>query len=141
MSLSVQSSAAAQIALDNLTSRADAAQATAGAQSATETGDTPASPSSIWSFDASAAASVNGDDSGLGAAASAADAAVSAGQAIADLLNRMRQAATTAADPSVTGAQRNALNNVYQFSLARLGDTLNQAQAGGVNLIDGSQTG
>jgi len=141
MSLSVQSSTAAQIALDNLANRSETAQAGGGAQSAAKTGDGAASPSSIWSIDLAAASASGGDDNGLGAASSAADAAVSAGQVIADLLSRMRQAAATASDPSVTGAQRNALNNVYQFSLARIGDTLSQAQAGGVNLVDGSQTG
>ena len=88
-----------------------------------------------------AAALLGGLSGGLADAASAADAAVSAGGVILGLLGKLQSAAQTAADPSLPSDQRGALDAAFKSDLARIGQTLAGASAGGLNLIDGSAVG
>jgi len=87
------------------------------------------------------AALLGGLSGGLADAASAADAAVSAGGVILGLLGKLQSAAQTAADPSLPSDQRGALDAAFKSDLARIGQTLAGASAGGLNLIDGSAVG
>ena len=96
-------------------------------------------PSTVW--DVSAAAAPSGPIADLSNAATVADTAVSAGGAITDLLSQMRQAALGASDPSLDPAARSALNASFQADMAKIGPTVAQGSANGVNLIDGSITG
>ena len=88
-----------------------------------------------------AAALLGGLSSGLANAASAADAAVSAGGVVLGLLGKLQSDAKSAADPSLSTDQRDALNADFQSNLAQINETLGGAGAGGLNLLDGSASG
>jgi flagellin len=139
---SVQSSASALIALENLSN-----SPAAGAESAPQTGqaaqpsESPQPAAVVDAAAADAAAGAGGVDANLGGAAQIADAAVSAGGAVADLLAQMQQAAIGASDPSLGQGARSALNDSYQSDLAQIQATVGQASANGVNLLDGSAAG
>lgn len=90
---------------------------------------------------AAAIATLGGPPDGLADAASAADAATSAGGVIVGLLGKLRAAALGAADPNVTPGQRVVLDAGFKSDLARIDPTAAAASAGGVNLIDGSAVG
>ncbi|MFI4974179.1 MAG: hypothetical protein ACHP84_06550 [Caulobacterales bacterium] len=78
---------------------------------------------------------------GLSTAASVADTAVAAGNAISQLLSQLKQEAQTAADPATTDQARADLAAQYRGNLARISQTVAQAGFAGVNLLDGSQPG
>jgi flagellin len=146
MSISVQSSAAALIALENLTSTTTGAtQSSSQSGAANQTGEVAsavAQPSSV--LDISGAGdddAIGGAIADLGNAAQIADGAVSAGGAITDLLTQMRQAALSASDPGLATSARAALNSQFQADLTQIGAVVGQASVGGVNLIDGSVSG
>jgi flagellin len=138
MSLTIQSPSSALIALEKLIAPNTEASQAAGANQST--GDAPTGAAA--SLDLSGL-STGGPDpaSGLEDAASLADAAVSAGGVVTDLLAQMRQAAIGASDPNLSASDRTSLNATFQSDLAQIDPTVAQASVGGVNLIDGSIQG
>lgn len=75
----------------------------------------------------------------LNQSASVGDAARGSGQAVLSLLNAVKSAATTAADPSTTDADRAALQSKVQTYLGQIGHVVKSAGFNGVNLLDNSQ--
>lgn len=140
MSISIQGSAAAQLAtLEALTTQPGAA-ATTGAASlldATSAQSDPQNPSSI--IDVSAGAP--GVTAGLASSASIADAAVAAGTSIQGLLAQMRDDAVSASNTALDSTSRAALNADFKTNLAQIQQAIASADVGGVNLIDGSVNG
>src|SRR5579872_3919068 len=140
MSISIQGSAAAQLAtLESLTNQAGKS-AGSGAMSLLDATTPQNTTSSIIDL-SGGAASTAGVSSGLATSASIADAAVAAGTTVESLLARMRQDATSAADPSLDSSGRTALNTDFKANLARIQQAIASASVGGVNLLDGSVNG
>jgi flagellin len=73
-------------------------------------------------------------------AVSALDVAMSAGQAVSDLLVEMKGKAVAAADASLDTASRNALNEDFQALRDQVTSILENATFNGVNLVDGTST-
>ena len=88
-----------------------------------------------------AAALLNGVSGGLADAASAADAATSAGGIILGLLGDLRSTAQAAADSGLTTDRRAALDASFKSDLAQIGQAVAAGSVGGLNLIDGSAVG
>ena len=146
MTISVQSSTAALIALDalaNAQTNATPPPASADPGGLLQQSDSSApEPSAILDVSGgAAAASLGGLTASLAQAASIADAAVTAGGGVVALLQQMRQAAQNAADPGLGADARTALNDSFVAALAKIGQVVGQASVGGVNLIDGSVKG
>jgi len=77
---------------------------------------------------------------GLNRAQSISDVAVSAGQAISDLLNQLKAKALSATDSSETTASLSALNTDFKSLLTQIQTAVSSASFEGVNLLDGSQS-
>jgi flagellin len=72
---------------------------------------------------------------------SVADVAISAGQAISDLLTTLKAKALAAADTSLDDASRAALNADFVSMRDQIVNIVNNANFNGTNLVDGSVTG
>ena len=68
------------------------------------------------------------------------DVALSAGQAVSDLLVEMKGKAVAASDASLDTASRNALNEDFQSLRDQITNVLENAIFNGVNLVDGTST-
>lgn len=75
----------------------------------------------------------------LNQSASVGDAARGSGQAVLSLLSAVKSAATTAADPAATDADRAALQSRVQTYLGQIQHVVKSAGFNGVNLLDKSQ--
>ncbi|HLY79457.1 MAG TPA: flagellin [Caulobacteraceae bacterium] len=140
MSISIQSSAAAQLAtLEALTSQSGKA-AGAGATSLLNATTPQDASSSIIDLSGGSAAT-GGVATGLATAASIADAAVASGTTIEGLLAQMRQDAVSASDASLDSDSRAALDSGFKANLAKIQQAISAAGVGGVNLLDGSTNG
>jgi flagellin len=139
MSISIQGSTAAQLAmLESLTTQ----PGTTDGAGATSLLDATSSQNAASIVDVSGGSpAVSGVSGGLATAASIADVAVAAGTSIEGLLAQMRQDAVSASDPSLDSDSRAALNSGFQANLAQIQKTIASAGVGGVNLIDGSVNG
>ena len=73
--------------------------------------------------------------------ASIADAAAASATLIEGLLRQMRDAAVSAADPSLSGDARSVLNAGFQSGLSQIHAAISAAGVDGVNLLDGSSSG
>ncbi|HUZ11550.1 MAG TPA: hypothetical protein VMU93_01700 [Caulobacteraceae bacterium] len=140
MTISVQTPASALLALENLQNAQSRTGAVGGGDAAVPLGANRPQPSSILDVGA-APGGLGAATASLARAASIADAAVTAGDAVTSLLGRMRQAALAAADPSSSGQARIELNASFQADMASIDRLASQASVGGVNLIDGSAQG
>jgi flagellin-like hook-associated protein FlgL len=137
MTISIQSTNPALAALESLALQRGGSANAGSAPAQTSPAATPAdSGSTILSL--SGGASISGVPSGLLAMASAADAGVSAGNAIEGLLARMRQDALSAADPGLASDARRALDTGFKADMATISSAVAAASVDGVNLIDGS---
>jgi flagellin len=143
MSIGVQNTSAALLALQALNRLNESSQAgdsgqTTQSGAATAAGGASASTPSVitgsngqgLSVDALGAASAN-----LDRAASISDAALSAGQSVSDLLSQMKTLASQAQGGSVSGADA---NSSFSGLLQQLSATVASAGFDGVNLLDGS---
>lgn len=83
----------------------------------------------------------SGPASSLATNASIADAAAASGSLIEGLLAQMRDAAVSAADPSLGADARSALNAGFQSGLSQIQAAIGAAGVDGVNLTDGTATG
>jgi flagellin len=68
------------------------------------------------------------------------DVALSAGQAVSDLLVEMKGKAVAASDASLDTASRNALNEDFQSLRDQITNVLENAIFNGVNLVDGTSS-
>jgi flagellin len=76
----------------------------------------------------------------LNRAISATDVAMSAGQAVSDLLVEMKGKAVAAADVSLDTASRNALAEDFESLRDQITNILDNATFNGVNLVDGTSS-
>jgi flagellin len=76
----------------------------------------------------------------LNRAVSATDVAMSAGQAVSDLLVEMKGKAVAASDASLDSASRNALNEDFASLRDQVTNILENAIFNGVNLVDGTSS-
>jgi flagellin len=76
----------------------------------------------------------------LNRAVSSIDVAMSAGQAVSDLLVEMKGKAVAAADLSLDTASRNALNEDFESLRDQITNILENASFNGVNLADGTSS-
>ena len=141
MNLSVSSPAASALAA------LQALSLQAGASGSSQTAATipaaaspfDASATSISAATASAGSSLYALVEGAGQATTAADAAGAAGSTVLDLLQQLRQTAAHAADPSLSSADRQALDAGFRQAAGQIDPTLAAATVNGANLVDGSQ--
>jgi flagellin len=142
MSISIQGSAAAQLAtLESLTTQPGGAAATGATSLLNATSvqnDASQNASSIIDLSGGGAPGVS---AGLATSASIADAAVAAGTSIQGLLAQMRQDAVSASNTTLDSTSRAALNSDFKTSLAQIQKAIASAGVDGVNLIDGSVNG
>src|SRR5580698_58168 len=142
MSISIQGSAAAQLAmLESLTSQTSQT-GTAGGAGATSLLDatTPDAASSVIDVTGGTPATT-GVSTGLATSASIADAAVAAGASVEQLLGQMQKDAISASNPTLDSNARASLNADFKSNLAQIQKAIGSAGVDGVNLIDGSVTG
>ncbi|MGH6957604.1 MAG: hypothetical protein ACREEW_13145 [Caulobacteraceae bacterium] len=138
MTISIQGSNAALTALETLSSSLSGAGGTNALLQAGAPGD-PSSQSAASILDlSSGAGALNGPSQGLTAAASATDAGISAGATVADLLSQMQQEASSAADTSLSSADRASLDAAFKANLVSIRKAVAGAGVGGLNLVDGS---
>ncbi len=141
MTISVQTNAAALVALQNLNKTAtDLAQA----QNRISTGlaiNSAKDNASVWAI----AQGQRADVSSLGAvqaslnrATSIADVASTAGQSISDLLNQVKAKVVAAQDPSLDATSRSAVNTDFRSLLLQIQNAIANASFDGANILNGS---
>jgi flagellin len=144
MTISVQTNAAAIIALQNLNKTSSELQQ---AQNVVSTGLMVSSAkdnASVWSIAQGQRADVGAltaVQSSLNRASSIADVAQTAGASVSDLLNQIKQQVVAAQDPSLDTASRDAYNTDFRSLLAQITDVVNNASFDGANILNGSLTG
>ena len=69
---------------------------------------------------------------------SAIDVALSAGEGVSDLLNKMKQLALSASDKNLDGSSRKAIETEYNSLARQINSTIQNASFNGVNLLDGT---
>jgi flagellin len=142
--LSVNTNYGAMVALQNLNSTAKALATT---QSVINTGLKISGPKDNGAIYAIAqgmradVASYKAVSDSLNRAISATDTAVSAGEAISDLLTEMKEKALAASDASIDSNARAAYNEDFVALRDQITEVLEAAKFDGVNLIDGSTNG
>lgn len=139
--LSVNTNYGAMVALQNLNSTA---KALSNVQTAINTGLKVSGPKDNGAIYAIAqgmradVASYKAVTDSLNRAISATDTAVSAGEAISDLLTEMKEKALAASDSSIDSNARAAYNEDFVALREQISEVLKAAEFDGVNLIDGS---
>jgi flagellin len=133
MSIGVQTTNAALLALQTLGQLNNPASAD-DATASTAAAAVPTS-SSVIADSAVSASSLGLASASLDRASSIADAALSAGQSVADLLDQLKSLAGEVQDGSVAGG---AANSDYSSLLGQIGAAVSGAGFDGVNLLDGS---
>lgn len=143
MSLSVNTNASALIALQNLN---NTNTNLSGVQNRISTGlrvGSAKDDASTWAIaqgqraDTMSLAAVK---SSLDRATSIADVANTAGSAVSDLLNQIKQKITAAQDTSLQPDDRALINNDFKSLLNQIKDVVQNATFDGANILDGSQT-
>ena len=69
---------------------------------------------------------------------SAIDVALSAGESVSDLLNKMKQLALSASDKNLDNSSREAMETEYNSMAKQIAGTVQNATFNGVNLLDGT---
>jgi len=144
MTISVQTNAAAIIALQNLNKTSSELEQ---AQNVVSTGlmvNSAKDNASVWSIAQGQRADVGAltaVQSSLNRASSIADVAQTAGASVSDLLNQIKQQVVAAQDPSLDTASREAYNTDFRSLLAQITDVVNNASFDGANILNGSLTG
>jgi flagellin len=144
MTISVQTNAAALVALQNLNKTSTDLSTAQNVISTGMTINTAKDNASVWAIaqaqraDLSALSAVQ---SSLNRASSIADVAMTAGQSVSDLLNQIKQKAVAAQDPSLDANSRQAYNTDFQSLLHQITDIVNNAAFDGANILNGSLTG
>jgi flagellin len=136
MTISIQGSSAAVLtALDPLASQNGASSAAGALPPEANTAN---GASSIIDLSGLSTGALGGPASSQASSASIADAAVASGAIVEGLLEQMRNAAVSAADPGISSDARAALNAGFQSGLSQIKAAVGAAGVDGVNLIDGS---
>lgn len=86
-------------------------------------------------------AGYNSVQNSLDRAVSTTDVALSAGEAISDLMIEMKEKALAASDESLDQASRDALQEDFAALRDQIGTIVSNAEFNGTNLIDGSSSG
>ena len=145
MAISVNNNnAAALIALQNLANTqdqlTDAQSITSSGLAVSQAQDDPA----LWSIAQSQQQEVGGLDAvsqSLSRATSVTDVATAAGQNVINLLNRLKQDALSASEPTLDTPSRQAFSSDFQNLLGQISATVSNAGFDGTNLLDGSSAG
>ncbi|MDR3512891.1 MAG: flagellin [Caulobacteraceae bacterium] len=98
----------------------------------------------LWSIAQNQQQSATGLDAvtqSLNRATSISDVATAAGQNVLTLLNKLKNDATSASDPSLDATSRQAYNADFKTVLNQISNTVNNATFDGANLLNGSSTG
>jgi flagellin len=141
MTLSVNTNAAALIALQNLNATESSLQT---AQNDVSTGlsvNNAKDNASVWAIAQGQRADINALDavtSSLNRATSISDVASTAGQSVSDLLTQVKAKVVAAMDSSLDTASRKALNNDFTSILNQIHDVITNANFDGANILDGS---
>jgi flagellin len=141
MTISVQNNSAALSALQNLNRSndqlADVQQQISTTLSVAQPKDNPL----VWATAQGQKIGVDGlaaVTESLNRASSISDVALSAGQSVIDLLNRIKTDVLSAQDPQLDPQSRASLNTDFTGLLQRITQTLSSASFDGANLLDGS---
>jgi flagellin len=141
MTISVQNNSAALSALQNLNRSndqlADVQQQISTTLSVAQPKDNPL----VWATAQGQKIGVDGlaaVTESLNRASSISDVALSAGQSVIDLLNRIKTDVLSAQDPQMDPVSRQSLNTDFTGLLQRITQTLANASFDGANLLDGS---
>lgn len=143
MAFSVNTSASAFIALQNLNQTNKALETT---QNRINTGLKVASPKDDGAVFAIAlnlrtdVAGLNAVKSSLDRAASTVDVAVAAGEAISDLLTELKEKAVAAKDTGLSTSSRTALNDDFKELRDQISSIVQNAEFNGKNLISATST-
>jgi flagellin len=141
MSLSVNTNAAALIALQNLNATESQLQT---AQNRVSTGLSVGSAkdnASVWAIAQGQRADIGALDAvtmSLNRATSISDVASTAGQSVSDLLSQLKAKVVAAEDSSLTTVSRTALNDDFRSILNQINDVINNANFDGANILNGS---
>jgi flagellin len=141
MTISVQNNSAALTALQNLNRANDQLANVQQEISTTLAVSQPKDNPTVWATAQGQKVDIDGlaaVTQSLNRASSISDVALSAGQSVVDLLNKIKQDVLSAQDSQLDTAGRQALNNDFQGLLQRITTTLQNASFDGANLLDGS---
>jgi flagellin len=138
------SNAAALIALQNLnntqTQLTRTQDTVASGLAVSSAQDDPA----VWAMAQGQQLQISGLDAvtqSLNRATSISDLATAAGQAVVNILNRLKQDALSATETSLDPAARQSYNDDFKSLLNQITQTVNNASFDGANLLDGSSSG
>jgi flagellin len=143
MVLSVNTNAAALIALQNLNATESQLESTQNEVSTGLAVGSAKDNASVWAIAQGQRADIGALDAvtmSLNRATSIADVASTAGQSVSDLLTQLKSKVVGAMDSSLTTASRTALNNDYTSILNQIKDVINNANFDGANILNGSLT-
>ena len=141
MTISVQNNSAALTALQNLNRANDQLANVQQEISTTLSVSQPKDNPAVWATAQGQKVDIDGlaaVTQSLNRASSISDVALSAGQSVVDLLNKIKQDVLSAQDSQLDTAGRQALNNDFKGLLQRITTTLQNASFDGANLLDGS---
>jgi flagellin len=141
MVLSVNTNAAALIALQNLNATEGQLENTQNQVSTGLAVGSAKDNASVWAIAQGQRADIGALDAvtmSLNRATSIADVASTAGQSVSDLLTQLKAKVVGAMDSSLTTASRTALNNDYTSILNQIKDVINNANFDGANILNGS---
>lgn len=141
MSISVQNNSSALLALQNLNRANDQLQQVQQEISTTLAVAQPKDNPIVWATAQGQKVDIDGlaaVTSSLNRASSISDVALSAGQSVADLLDKLKQDALSAQDTQLDTSARQSLNTDFAGLLQRISTTLSSATFDGANLLDGS---
>jgi flagellin len=141
MTISVQNNSAVLTALQNLNRTNDKLSNVQQEVATTLKVAQPKDNPTVWATAQGQQHDLNGlaaVTQSLNRASSISDVALSAGQAVVDLLNQMKKDCLSAQDPQLDPAGRTSLNTDFAGLLQRITTTLSNASFDGSNLLDGS---
>ncbi len=144
MAISVNTNAAALVALQNLNKTSDSLTATQGQISTGLKIGSAKDNASIWAIaqqQRAEVSSLSAVTDSLNRATSIADVATAAGQSVSDLLNTLKQKVLAAQDTSLDTASRAALNADYTSIVRQISQVVSSASFDGSNILNGSITG
>ena len=144
MAISVNTNAAALVALQNLNKTTDNLTSTQGRISTGLKVGSAKDNASVWAIaqqQRAEVSSLSAVTDSLNRATSIADVATAAGQSVSDLLNTLKQKVVAAQDTSLDPSSRAALNADYTSIVRQISQVVSSASFDGANILDGSITG
>ena len=141
MVLSVNTNAAALIALQNLNATEASLNTTQNRISTGLAVSSAKDNASVWATAQGQRADIGALDAvtmSLNRATSISDVASTAGQSVSDLLTQVKAKVVAAMDISLSTASRNSLNSDYKSLLNQINDVVNNATFDGANILNNS---